>query len=358
MTVPTELLWERDPHTIAKHQMLSAYLQAWFPILCSRFKRSSVTYAEGFAGPGEYRDHAEGSPLIALRQALRPDVTQHQCPIRVLCVEKRLDRLDHLVVLVGQMFPKPSRLLHFHPVNGDCSSDFVPSLETIGATDGPIFANLDGWGVDTPFHVVARIGQCRSSEVLITFGPQWFIRFASMEQVEAGDQVFGSTAWRAVVEHASPVQKRRFLIEMYLQRLKEAGFPFTLTFELVDEGGHGLLLVFGTSSDLGVEKMKDSMWKVDTVSGSRFRDPRDPNQMSFDIDEPNFTPLRRAVLEQLASGGKSIEALKRYTLLQTIYRPVHAGREISQLVRDGALDKGPGRGDSAIVSLAAQPPLL
>lgn len=358
MTVPAGLLWDRDPHTVAKHQMLSMYLQAWFPILCSRFQRSGVTYAEGFAGPGEYLDHSEGSPVIALRQALRPDVTRHQCPIRVLCVEKRDDRLKHLASIVGQKFPNPSRLLHFHPITGDCNTDFLPSLAVIGAMDGPIFANLDGWGVDTPFHIVEQIGGCRSSEVLITFETQWFIRFASMDEVEAGDRVFGNTEWRRVLDQPSPVQKRRFLIDMYLQRLNEANFPFTLTFELVDEGGHGLLLVFGTSSDLGVEKMKDSMWKVDPVSGSRFRDPRDPNQMSFDVDKPNFAPLRHELIGLLASGGRPIAELKRHALLHTIYRPVHAGQEINLMVKENNLDKGPGRGDAAIVSLPVQPSLL
>lgn len=358
MTVPTALLWERDPHTAAKHQMLSRYLQAWFPILCSRFQRSGVTYAEGFAGPGEYLDHSEGSPVIALRQALRPDVTQHDCTIRFVCVEKRGDRLKHLTELVGQKFPSRPSIVQFHPVKGDCSTELLPNLASVGAMDGPIFANLDGWGVDTPFHIVERIGQCRSSEVLITFDTQWFIRFASMDDVEAGDRVFGDTEWRSVQERSSAVQKRRFLIETYLKRLNDAKFTFTLTFELVDEGGHGLLLVYGTSSERGVEKMKDAMWTVDAVTGSRFRDPRDPNQMAFDVHRPTFVPLRRELLELLAEGGRSIAELKRHTLLHTIYRPTHANQEVSLMVQEGVLDKGPGRGDGAVVSLPAQPRLL
>ena len=46
-----------------------------------------------------------------------------------------------------------------------------------------------------------------------------------------------------------------------------------------DEGGRELWLLFGTSSLLGVEKMKDAMWAVDPVYGVRYRDPRDPAQM-------------------------------------------------------------------------------
>jgi len=52
MAVPTGTLWPRDPHTAAKHQMLFTYLQAWFPIIGSRFP--GLTYVDAFAGPGEY----------------------------------------------------------------------------------------------------------------------------------------------------------------------------------------------------------------------------------------------------------------------------------------------------------------
>ncbi|MCY3924683.1 MAG: hypothetical protein OXG52_04105 [bacterium] len=33
MAVPTGILWERDPHTAAKHTLLRRYMLAWFPIM-------------------------------------------------------------------------------------------------------------------------------------------------------------------------------------------------------------------------------------------------------------------------------------------------------------------------------------
>jgi hypothetical protein len=43
----------------------------------------------------------------------------------------------------------------------------------------------------------------------------------------------------------------------------DAGFPYTLTFEMLDKGDHALFLVFGTSNKLGLKRMKDAMWSVD-----------------------------------------------------------------------------------------------
>ena len=72
-----------------------------------------------------------------------------------------------------------------------------------------------------------------------------------------------------------------------------AGFPFQLDFELLDGGGHELLLFFGTSHTDGILKMKDSMWHVDRVNGRRFRDPKDPNLALAIQDEPDLSVYYR-----------------------------------------------------------------
>src|SRR6266545_3941816 len=58
--------WDCPPHTKAKHDMLAAYLDGWFPILSSWNGR--VVFLDGFAGRGRYNDGSEGSPLVALRR--------------------------------------------------------------------------------------------------------------------------------------------------------------------------------------------------------------------------------------------------------------------------------------------------
>ena len=65
MAPPKTKLWELEPHTIGKHLVLRAYLDAWFPILSSWKKR--ILFIDGFAGPGEYTGGEEGSPQIGMR---------------------------------------------------------------------------------------------------------------------------------------------------------------------------------------------------------------------------------------------------------------------------------------------------
>ena len=193
-----------------------------------------------------------------------------------------------------------------------------------------MFANLDGWGVDTNFEIVQRIAQQQSSEVLVTFKDQFFIRFADGEQ-EAGERVFGHSDWRSVDQLPTP-DKKPFLLSLYRQCLHDAGFPHVLTFEMIDEGGHSLYLFFGTTNEVAVQKFKDGLWEVDGVTGQRFRDPRDPNQMSFDILQPDFTPLAKSIIELLETREHSMAELCRYALLETIYKDTHVKPVVDSLI--------------------------
>ena len=39
MTTPKDTIWEIEPHTQAKHEILRRYLGAWFPILGTHNQR-------------------------------------------------------------------------------------------------------------------------------------------------------------------------------------------------------------------------------------------------------------------------------------------------------------------------------
>ena len=67
MATPKQTVWEIDPHTLAKHEILRHYLRAWFPILNSHHSR--IVYIDGFSGPGRYSCGEQGSPIIALEVA-------------------------------------------------------------------------------------------------------------------------------------------------------------------------------------------------------------------------------------------------------------------------------------------------
>lgn len=362
MATPTAVLWDRDPHTGAKHDILVGYLSAWFPIMAKGFGGAGLTFVDAFAGAGEYKQGEPGSPLLVLSQAGRQEVLQCDAPIRLLFIEKDRRRLEHLAQLIDRRYPYDRRppQWRMRVEHGTCEDVLVPALRELDAEDAPIFVNFDGFGVDTPMSLVRHVGGIKAAEVLVTFKTQFFIRFAKHEEQAAGDRVFGDGAWRDIAVEGTPQEKKAALLNLYRDRLRDAGFTHILTFELVDEGGHDLLLIFGTSGPLGLEKMKESAWRVDPVRGQRFRDPRDVNQMTLDIGpaEPNLALLEHQLLQRLeVCGDQSLEALKQYTLLETIFKPTHASRAIENLeARRRVVCQRARRHEDTVVRLA--PPSL
>lgn len=93
---PQPTVWEADAHTLAKQRLYKRYFDAWFLIMQQAFD-GGITYAEGFAGPGEYADGSWGSPVNALHAALTcrcpPRANR---PIRFAYVDERKDRVEHL----------------------------------------------------------------------------------------------------------------------------------------------------------------------------------------------------------------------------------------------------------------------
>jgi three-Cys-motif partner protein len=69
MSMKLAAVSDAPQHTIAKIEMLRSYLFAWFSILGARFARQDLWYIDGFAGPGEYNNFADGSPIAALKAA-------------------------------------------------------------------------------------------------------------------------------------------------------------------------------------------------------------------------------------------------------------------------------------------------
>ncbi|WP_433498587.1 three-Cys-motif partner protein TcmP [Sphaerimonospora sp. CA-214678] len=366
MPTPQTPLWDCDPHTKAKHELLRRYLEAWFPILLQGpHARDGITYAEGFAGPGIYKGGEPGSPVVALQVFLRQrrflDAGKR---LNVILVEEDATRLQLLRSQVEGAAAQhgstpPTMNVNFH--QGRCADALVPALHAADAMAGPTFAFLDSWGgPDIPLDIARAIAKAPSSEVLVTFGTRFLMQFGNAEAHQAkGDRAFGGTSWRKVRELPSR-EKKSFLVSAYRDSLNAAGFPYVISFEMLDEGGHDLHLVFGTTSHKGLEKMKDAMWKVDPIRGVTFRDPRDPDQLQFEFSfDPDTRPLQRAILDELAKGERTLEQLKEFALLETVYRPPHVTPVVKYLLERGIVVRHPTRGQLSgdkIIRLAPEEP--
>jgi three-Cys-motif partner protein len=362
---PTGVLWQRDAHTAAKHDLLRRYVAAWLPILFTTHRR--VTYAEGFAGPGIYEQGEPGSPVIALEVVASHIDLLRAHPshgLDLLFVEEHRGRHQRLIGEIASALERlpvlPANVRVHPPERNDCAQALPSLLTAMNAWGSPMFVVLDSFGgPDIPYSLLQQVAGNRAGEVLVTYGPSFLTRHGeNPRHTASGNAAFGGTSWQRVFTQPSD-RKWAFLVEQYRQSLHGAGFSHVLSFEMVDETGSQLWLLFGTNNPTGVEKMKNAMWGVDPAYGVRYRDPRDPDQMALDIEvEPDTAPLSRILLDLVAGGPLTLDAMRQYALLETVYRPQQVRGLVQGLLMTGQLDRqtrGPLSGHTLLS--ACSPPI-
>jgi three-Cys-motif partner protein len=268
--------------------------------------------------------------------------------VRLLFMEMRRDRYEHLESeLVRGFGPLDELPVWPQAYPAEAGTDAERLLEQTGAWGHPILAVFDSWGnVNVPLRLIRRLASNPSSEVIVTFGPNWFSR---REKVEPGqlDMVFGGRQYWEPAEAESRSDERwRVWLATYREALRRAGFRFQLHFRIVPGTGQPLYLVYGTGNHKGVEVMKDAMWKVDGNDGMGFADPRTrgaalPGQLKLFAgdDDPELLELAR---QRLEIGPVSLEQLGQWLLVETArWRAKDARPAVQQLDRDGEVSVTP-----------------
>lgn len=338
------VVWSAAPHTLAKHSVYRRYLSKWMPIMIHSWK-GDVTYAEGFAGPGIYAGGEPGSPVIALETLIQdPELRVRARDLRFLFVEKdkrRVAKLREQLTVAARpvaLEDLPRYGIDLAVEAGDYDPTLLEVLSKHDAWGRPMLVVLDTFGGGVKLDLVRRIANNPSSEVIITFEPHHFSRFATAANVVDGDVVFGDPEWRQVADQPSEA-KTRWVVGKYREVLHGAGFQFVLNFELVGGNGHSLFLVFGTTHVRGLQKMKEAMWEVDPVQGVQYRDPADPGQQLLDVElEPHTDPLRRELLQYLRNAdthSASVGDLRRFALYRTVYKESQVKPVLDELVGTG-----------------------
>jgi three-Cys-motif partner protein len=340
MAAPRQTIWELEPHTRAKHEILKRYLQAWMIIL-SQGKFPEILYIDGFAGPGEYARGEPGSPIIALDTALG-----YRSPLKAklhfLFVEKDVARASHLRKQVAlRTLPANFHVSVEGGVTFEVAFDrrypeFVRSGRLI-----PTFAFIDPFGwTGAPFSLVAKILSQRSCEVFVNFMYEEVNRFIGHpDQVENFNSFFGTDAWKRCVGETSSARRNRCLHDLYLQQLRTAArAAHVRSFEMSNARDvTDYYLFYATNELLGLKKMKEAMWKVDERGEFRFSDATNPNQLVLFEKAPNLPALKARLLAAFSGKTVSIGDIGKFVLVETAFRESHYKALLKELEKVGQL---------------------
>jgi three-Cys-motif partner protein len=268
--------------------------------------------------------------------------------VQLLFMEKDRGTYDYLCGELKRQFGDldelPVLVLLKHAEAGSAAAGF---LSETSAWDHPILAVLDSWGnVNVPWTFIRRVARNQSSEVIVTFGPNWFSRREDLEP-EKLDAVFGGREyWQPADQELRPDERWRKWLETYRDALRRAGFRYQLQFMIMPKTGQPLYLVYGTGHDKGVEAMKDAMWEVDGSDGMGFRDPRTRSAVPVGQlalfgggEDPELLEL---VMQRLATGPVSFDHLGHWLLVDTArWLPKHARKAVEALENDGQISVSP-----------------
>ena len=277
-TRPGEL-YEIDPHTRAKLDILRYYLAAYFSILGSNAAARRLLYVDGFAGPDEYLNLDYGSPTVALQAASTAAEASHWKAGGVDCVfVERVKWIhDHMAQHI--------RRLDLHPQVRAVTerSSFDKAMTTLRSQyprhingEEPLFAFLDPFGVvGVSFDLVQEILHHERSELLLNFSTSGIVRLRgskSDKNLAHVDQLFGTSDWRTQVsEGADAATRAAQAVNYYRERLMSvAGVRYAWAFGMGRSRVPDYYLVFASHHPLGLAKMKEAMRSLRQASGSEY----------------------------------------------------------------------------------------
>ncbi|MFL5846350.1 MAG: three-Cys-motif partner protein TcmP [Solirubrobacteraceae bacterium] len=338
--MPTEpVLWVREDHTKAKHELLLAFFNKWVSIHSEHFtvrRGGLVRVYDGFAGPGVYEGGEAGSPRIMLEALLSnpnllarwTEVTYEfsfveQDPRRAKRLTEELEALEAAARSDGRWTDRVT-----WSVTCGRYEEHVPQpVQGLSA----LFLFLDPFGYShAPMTLTTELVQQPKSDTLIFLPLSFVNRFAGREgQETALDRFFGTSRWREVPDGPG---RPAALLDLFQEQLAEAGLGWTGRFRLKPpEAGNEYFIVGASGHPSGYESIKEGFWAVDAVHGEGFVSsrPAPEGQQALDIEfadpKPDTGELLLGLKTLFGDAPFTVEEALEYTQT-TKYLKTHLKR--------------------------------
>jgi three-Cys-motif partner protein len=290
--------WEAAPHTIAKIEMVRKYLRVWLSILGTAFRGVDLWYIDGFAGPGEYSNHADGSPVAALQaadEALRESYGWKGGVVHCVFIEEDSARFANLEKVISSI---PQRVRLKRHLFNDTFLGGLGQLRQLPTNPfqhrQPIFAFIDPFGIKgLPFEIVKELLSHERREVLINLDADGVARVygagAYANHRERLNEIFGDDAWERELATVPLGKLPHTIVAMYKSRLRAIqNIDYVFSFEMQSNTGKmDYHLVFATQHPIGLEKMKEVMKQFAHEGFYVFADDNQDRQSTlFRFDDP------------------------------------------------------------------------
>ena len=308
---------EYREQTRVKHEILAAYLPAYFHIL--KAGSNNLVYIDGFAGRGTYTNadsgaHVDGSPLRALKLiGETPEFAKRVTPI---FIESDKVLFEQLEPDIKAFYEANKQIREPICLNGTFAESVNEILKRVSAL-APTFLFVDPCGVSgTSLTTIRDVMKNDKCEAFIFFNIDGVRRIAGLDELsQVLVDLMGSReraqALYDELRGTSDVAKREELIlSHYRTALREdVGAEFTIPFrvESEDKEKTSHYLIHASKHPLGFKIMKDVMWR-------RGHSEHEAGALEFaQASRTDFIPLfdqadliKKNILEALKDGPKRV----------------------------------------------------
>lgn len=368
--------FEEEPSDVTKikHELLSGYLVAWFPIM-NRGGFQEAYYVDAFAGPGRHKTGYLGSPMRTMTMLSEHPYLKKQrsTDLHIVFSEPKKAYFSELDTRLQKA--KKDIPAHFkvHSFNADFETLVnSPKYDLLGRMKKvPSLWFIDPFGYsEFTMELLRKIADsCRKPEFFITLICDQLLRAVPQPKLASRlEGLFGSNVWESLKgldKHTRP----RSVGQLFLKELmKHAKMKYGIGFEMWNaQNKLSYHLIFVTRDIKGMEKMKDSMKKVIGREGV-FSFHSSWGQMaasepldSYLGDEPKYEYLEKAIFEEFkANPSVRVDRVCDFVTTQTPYRKAGVRRTVlPKMVREGKItdvkrleSKSRGFPETAILSFA------
>ena len=315
----------------AKHQLLSKYLDGWFPILTSVHGR--LIYVDCHAGRGIHETGQHGSPILALQRLCNHQLRNQilgSTEVQFIFFEDDRTNYERLCTEVESLGERPSNVkVDILPKDYEkYLRELVDNMNRHNQSLAPSFAFVDPYGFKLSMQLLNYLLAFPSCELLINFMYR-YVDMAIRHPVQASnmDSLFGCQEWRELASIENSRERERETIALFSHQLKA---EFVTHMNMVgDNSVLKYVLLHASNHPKGRELMKESMWTV-VPDGSFTAFERDsPDQLLLIEPEPSLEPLKDLLWSNFA--GKQVYMKEIYAwLLRGLYLKKH----IHQVLRE------------------------
>ena len=180
-------------------------------------------------------------------------------------------------------------------------------------------------------------------EILINFMHRFVQRFINDPDPAIArhyDGLFGTSEWRGLATTTLPPKEReRRIHDLYQTQLQHNGARYVRSFRLRNKFNQTeYFLFFATNHWMGLDKMKQAMWRADPTGAYDFSDYTDSTSPVLFTMQPDFGPLEQAIVNRFSGQTATVQEIEMFVVTDTPYCSTHYKRVLSLMEKASRIE--------------------